>query len=637
MVVRGFLGHQSGYWSDECTSHIDAQPCPADHIQHRSFDKTHSSIAHSLTSRTSFSAYARHTVVLSGAARNTNIVRSDRARDTAHGPEPYGIQMTLSRRSFIHLAAASGAITASPFARSQVERGRFSPSWASLVENYRTPDWFRDAKFGIWAHWSAQCVPETGDWYARLMYLQGTREYDHHVRTYGHPCDVGFMEIENRWKAESWQPEELLALYKRAGARYFVSLANHHDNFDAYNSRHHEWNSTRIGPRRDIVGTWAKLARASGLRFGVSNHSAHSWHWYQPAYGYDAEGARAGQRYDAFRLRKQDGKGKWWEGLDPQNLYSGPNMVMPDGITTIQTANVWHESNDRVWDEKPPANNPAFARKWFLRCQDLIDSYQPDLVYFDNFDLPLGQIGLDIASYYYNASIAWHANLDAVLNIKMVPEERRAGVVEDVERGFRPQIEPLPWQTDTCLGDWHYNRSLFDNHRYKSAATVIHRLCDIVSKNGSLLLSVPLRADGTIDADERRILEDLARWMAGNGEAIFATRPWRAFGEGPTQIVGGMFGEDRNSAFSSRDVRFTCRDGVLFAIVMGYPASGIANITSLGQDSALAPGSIETVKLVSTKESLSFSRKRSGLSVQLPAGLAGEPAVALEVRGAGIG
>ncbi|MGM9489292.1 alpha-L-fucosidase [Ideonella sp. YS5] len=513
----------------------------------------------------------------------------------------------------------------------------FSPTWDSLIDGYRAPEWFRDAKFGIWAHWTAQCVPEMGDWYARNMYLQGNWQYEHHLKTYGHPTKVGFMEMQNRWKAEAWEPEALMDLYVKAGAKYFVALANHHDNFDAYDSKYHAWNSVRIGPKRDIVGTWAKVARAKGLRFGVSNHSAHAWHWFQTAYGYDPEGPLAGQRYDAFRLTKADGKGTWWEGLDPQDLYTGRNMVMPDGITTVRTANEWHEQNDRVWDEKAPPQNPAFTRQWFLRCRDLIDSYRPDLLYFDNTGLPLGQAGLDIAAHFYNASMAWHGGkLEAVLNGKLVPPERRAGLVEDVERGGRDGIEPLPWQTDTCIGDWHYNRGVFDSHSYKSAASVIHRLSDIVSKNGNLLLSIPVRGDGSIDADERKILADLAEWMGRNGEAIHGTRPWRVFGEGPTRVAGGMFNENASQAFTAQDFRFTTKGGALYAIALGRPSDGLLRIASLAQDSALAPGAIERVEALGSTDSLPFTRLRKGLEVRLPEGLAHPIAVVLKIRGQGL-
>jgi alpha-L-fucosidase len=371
----------------------------------------------------------------------------------------------LSKRGLLKggagLAIGTGMSLRGGVAAETIAPGPFRADWDSLKAQYQAPDWFRDAKFGIWAHWSAQCVPEAGDWYARNMYMQGQKQYDHHLQHYGHPADVGFMEMNNRWKAENWRPEELLDLYVKAGARYFVSLANHHDNFDNFASRFHDWNSTRIGPKRDIVGTWARAARRRGLKFGVSNHSAHAWHWFQVAYGYDPEGSRAGNRYDAWKLTKYDGKGKWWEGLDPQELYGGAVMPMPDGLKSIKDADTWHTGHDRIWEETPPLANPAFVRQWYLRCKDLIDSYRPDLLYFDNFDLPLGQAGLDMTAHFYNSSIAWHGSLQAVVNAKNLPDDRRAAVVEDVERGFRSEVVPHPWQTDTCIGDWHYNRERF--------------------------------------------------------------------------------------------------------------------------------------------------------------------------------
>ncbi|KQV92847.1 alpha-L-fucosidase [Pelomonas sp. Root1237] len=541
----------------------------------------------------------------------------------------------LSRRSLLQATAATMGGAGLPTA--QAAPAPFKPTWDSLVGGYRAPDWFRDAKFGIWAHWSAQCVPERGDWYARNMYMQGNWQYDHHVKTYGHPTKVGFMEMQNRWKGENWEPEALMDLYVKAGAKYFVSLANHHDNFDAYDSKYHPWNSMRVGPKKDIVGTWAKLARAKGLRFGVSNHSSRAWHWLAPAYGYDPEGPLAGQRYDAFNLTKADGKGTWWEGLDPQDLYTGPNRVMPDGISTVAAVAEWHKRSYYTWKDVEPPNNPAFIRQWFLRCRDLIDSYKPDLVYFDNAHLPLGQAGLDIAAHYYNASMAWHGGkVEAVINAKELSPEMRGGVVEDLERGQRAGIEPLPWQTCTCIGDWHYNRGIFDNHGYKSAASVIHRLADIVSKNGNLLLSIPLRGDGTIDADERKILEGIAAWMGRNGEAIHGTRPWRTFGEGPTKVGGGMFSEGQLKDFTTQDIRFTTKAGALYAIGLAWPTDGVMRIAALAQDSTLAPGVIERVEAVGFTDNLPFTRTPQGLEVRLPESLGGSLAIALKVRGPGL-
>jgi alpha-L-fucosidase len=520
--------------------------------------------------------------------------------------------------------------------------GPFQPTWASLQEHYRVPDWFRDAKFGIWAHWSAQCVPEDGDWYARQMYTEGHKNYAHHLKNYGHPADTGFMEIENFWKAESWQPEKLMELYARAGAKYFVALANHHDNFDAYNSKYHAWNSVNVGPKRDIVGTWAKVARAHGLRFGVSNHSAHAWHWYQTAYGYDAEGPRAGERYDAFRLRKEDGKGKWWEGLDPQDLYTGPNLVIPDGYKTIKEANAWHEQNDRRWNEQPPAQNPKFTDTWFLRAQDLVDQYRPDLVYFDNFDLPLGQAGLDLAAHYYNASRQWHdGRAEAVLNIKGVSPERRGAVIDDIERGVAEGIRPAPWQTDTCIGAWHYDRGVYARDRYKTVPQVVRMLADIVSKNGNLLLSIPVRGDGTIDEKETAFLEGLAKWMDMNGEGIFATRPWVVYGEGPSvteKAEAGHFGgarDVRSKPYTAEDIRFTTKAGVLYAIVMEIPAAEkTVLIKSLATSSPhTGAHKIAGVALLGHAGSIVWSQDEAGLRVRLPDAIPGEHTLTLKISG----
>jgi alpha-L-fucosidase len=431
-------------------------------------------------------------------------------------------------------------------------------------------------------------------------------------------------------------------LYQRAGAKYFVALANHHDNFDAYDSKYHAWNSVNVGAKKDIVGTWARVARKRGLRFGVSNHSAHAWHWFQTAYGYDGEGPLAGVRYDAFTLKKEDGRGKWWDGLDPQDLYTGPNMVIPDGLTSIKAVNDWHEAHDRRWSEDPPANNPAFVDKWFLRCQDLVDKYDPDLLYFDNAGLPLGQTGLDIAAHYYNANIRRHrGNLEAVLNSKGLRESQRGALVEDIERGVAEGIRPAPWQTDTCIGSWHYDRKIFERHGYKTVAQVVRMLVDIVSKNGNLLLSVPVRGDGTIDEDEIAFLEGMAKWMDVNGEAIFATRPWVVYGEGPSVVEkaeAGHFGgarDVRSNPYTAEDVRFTTKGDTLYAVLMEWPAERTVLVTSLAsgtpEKAALLGKEIVSVGLLGSADKVVWSRDAAGLHATLPAARPGHDAFTLKV------
>ena len=224
---------------------------------------------------------------------------------------------------------------------------------------------------------------------------------------------------------------------------------------------------------------------------------------------------------------------------------------------------------------RAPAQNTAYAEKWFLRCQELIDKYQPDLLYFDDTELPLGQAGLDIAAHFYNACSGTDGKLEAVLNAKKLCAGHRAGVVEDIERGVATGIRPDPWQTDTCIGDWHYDRRLFEQHKYKTTGQVVQMLIDIVSKNGNLLLSIPVRGDGTIDEDEVAFLEGLASWMHANGEGIFGTRPWKIYGEGPSvtgPVAQGQFGGARDVRdYTAEDIRFTTKGDTLYAFVMAWP------------------------------------------------------------------
>ena len=555
----------------------------------------------------------------------------------------------LSRRDFIKASAVAAglqaaawrtrAVTTAQSART-IARGPFQPTWESLVQNYRAPEWFRDAKFGIWAHWSAQCVPEQGDWYARRMYQQGDSAYDYHVKTYGHPSKFGFMEIDNLWKAERWEPEKLMALYKRAGAKYFFALANHHDNFDAYDSKHHAWNSVNVGPKKDIVGMWAKITRANGLRFGVSNHSARAWHWFQVAYGYDSEGPNAGVRYDAAQLTKAGGKGKWWEGLDPQELYTGRNIVIPDGITTIKAMKEWRQKNTGEWNENQPPTNPAFTKNWFRRCQDLVDKYHPDVLYFDNTELPLGQAGLDIVAHYYNSNLARNkGKLEAVVNAKLMKPDHVNALVEDIERGVATGIRPQPWQTDTCIGSWHYSRTLAEQNRYKTVGQVVDMLLDIVSKNGNLMLSVPVRGDGTIDEHEVAFLEGMAAWMQTNAEGIFGSRPWKVYGEGPSSVEtpeAGQFAgarDVRSKPYTTEDIRFTTNGDTLYAYLLAPQPATLAVIKSLATNSPHTGGrKIKAVTILGGGE-LEWSQGEQDLSVKLPEKLPSSEAAGLKISG----
>lgn len=537
----------------------------------------------------------------------------------------------ISRRKLLRRSAALAGATVSGAALAH--HGDIPADWETLGSAYAVPDWFRDAKFGFWSHWGVQCVPERGDWYGRQMYIQGNHVYDHHLETYGHPADFGFIEFIGRWRAERWEPASLTEKFRRAGARYVMAMANHHDNLDNFDSAHHRWNTVNLGPKKDIVGIWEKAVREAGLKFGVSNHSSHAWHWWQTAYAYDPEGARRRERYDAFGLTTADGAGKFWDGYDPQQFYTGPSMVAPDGIDSVEAMQQWHWDHDGQWLEMIPPGNEAFAAKWLLRQMDLVEKYDPDIVYLDNYRLPFGQYGLDAVAHYYNRRRARHGGLDAVLTAKRLGAYQREAIVEDVERGFIEDISPVPWQTSTCIGQWHYDRPLYERHGYKSAKSVIQRLADVVSKNGNLLLSIPQRGDGSIDPDEEAILDRLAAWIAINGEAIYGTRPWRRYGEGPARTPSGHMAEGEADAFTARDIRFTAKGGALHAIFLEWP-EGEGRIEALGAR-ALPEARIERVTMLDGRP-LDHRRTGDALAVALPPPGDGAFVPAIRIAGAGL-
>lgn len=498
-----------------------------------------------------------------------------------------------------------------------IANGPFKPDWESLGK-YKVPEWFRDAKFGIWAHWGPQCEPERGDWYARGMYQEGTDQYEYHYKKYGHPSKFGFKDVINVWKAEKWNPEELVALYKRAGAKYFMALANHHDNFDLYDSSHQPWNSTKLGPKKDLIAGWAKAAKNNGLIFGVSVHAAHAWSWYETAQRSDKSGPLRGVPYDG-RIEKKEGVGKWWNGYDPQvDLYAQNHPLSKNSLDNGTIHKQWNWGNGVT----PPSD--AYCEKFYKRTIELIDKYNPELVYFDDTVLPFHPIndkGLRIAAHLYNKTIKDKGELTGVVTGKILDEQQRKCMIWDIERGQSNEIEPIPWQTDTCIGSWHYDRRLYDNDRYKSAKTVIHILVDVVSKNGNLMLNIPVRGDGTIDEKERAIVESIGEWMNINSEGIYSTRPWITFGEGPAiesaaPLSAQGFNEGKGKPLGAQDFRFTCKGTTLYAFMLGWPTDGTALIKKLAKGSKV--GQVKSVKLLGAESNIQFEQIESGLKIELP-------------------
>ena len=492
-----------------------------------------------------------------------------------------------------------------------MQTGTYEPTWESLM-GHQTPEWFRDAKFGIWAHWGPQCVEGTGDWMARSMYMEGSREYRYHVEHYGHPSEVGFKDILPLFKAENWDPDKLVERYKRAGAKYFFVLGNHHDNFDLWDSKYQPWNSVRMGPERDILDGWARAAKKHGLPLGISFHADHAWTWYEPAQRYDLNGQKAGVYYDGH-LTAADGKGKWWEGLDPQMLYRQNHP--------LSERSWWNGAIHGQWDWSSGAAQPSadFVTNFYDRTLDAINRYQPDIIYFDVTTLPFYRVsdcGLKIAAHFYNS------NPKGVMTCKILDEEQRKAITWDVERGAPNFIVPEPWQTCNCIGGWHYSTSIYENNRYKSAATVVRQLVDIVSKNGNLLLSVPLRSDGTYDEKEAVILDDLEAWMTVNGESIFGTRPWNIFGEGPVAekniaINAQGFNDGEYSSMNAADIRFNQTKRYLYVTAMGWPEDGRLVIKSLAKGNPYFRRAISNVRLLGYGD-IRARQTEEGLVVELP-------------------
>ncbi len=492
----------------------------------------------------------------------------------------------------------------------KMQTGRFEPTWQSL-EQHETPEWFRNAKFGIWAHWGAQCVEGSGDWMAREMYIEGSHKYKFHREHYGHPSEFGYKDILPLFKAERWQPDSLVARYKRCGAQYFFVLGNHHDNFDLWDSKYQPWNSKNIGPKRDILGEWAAAAKKYGLPLGISFHADHAWTWFEPSQRYDLEGEMAGVYYDG-NLRKEDGKGKWWEGLDPQMLYQQNHPMSKGSWDNGAIHGQWDWSHGAC----PPSQE--FVDNFFNRTIDAINRYNPDLIYFDVTVLPfypLSDCGLKIATHLYNK------NPRGVVFGKILNEEQKKALTWDVERGAPNQMVERPWQTCNCIGDWHYNTDTY-NRGYRSATNMVKQLVDIVSKNGNLLLNIPLRADGTYDDKAARFLDELEAWMTQNGESIFGTRPWVKFGEGPVaekdiKINSQGFNEGQYNNMDHRDIRFNQTEKHLYVTAMGWPEDGKLFIKSLAKGNPDFKKPISSVLLLGHGK-LKARQTKEGLEVQLP-------------------
>jgi len=446
--------------------------------------------------------------------------------------------------------------------------GPFKPVWESL-ENYEVPQWYQDAKFGIFIHWGVYSVPAFGnEWYPRNMYKQGTREFEHHVKTYGSQKNFGYKDFIPMFTAEKFDPDKWADLFLKSGAKFVVPVAEHHDGFAMYDCSYTGWSSVNMGPKRDIIGELANAVRKRYLVFGVSYHRAEHWWFFHEGMKFDSDVRDS--RYIDFYGPAQ------------------PETTQP---------------------------NEEFLEDWFSRLCELVDKYHPQVVWFDWWiEQPAFEPYLRrFAAYYYNRGFQW--NRGVAINYKNQAFPRKAAVF-DVERGLLEDIDPYFWQTDTSISknSWGYIK----DHDYKTADWIICDLVDIVSKNGALLLNIGPKPDGTIPEQEEEILLEIGQWLLVNGEAIYGTRPWKVYGEGPTKVIPGSFADTRRSKFTGRDIRFTVKGNDLYGIVLGRSEKDEIVIQSLSPDLRLFNRDITGVKVLGVDENVQWIRDESGLRVKMP-------------------
>ena len=458
-------------------------------------------------------------------------------------------------------------------------QGPFQPDWESL-QRYEVPDWYKDAKFGIFIHWGVYSVPAfSNEWYPRNMYEPGSDAYKHHIATYGPQDKFGYKDFVPMFKAERYDPAAWAELFKKAGAKYVVPVAEHHDGFAMYDSGLSDWTAAKMGPHRDVIGDLAKAVRAEGLHFGVSSHRVE--HDFFMGAGRKIQSDVNDPQYAAFYGPAQTGVIQWGT---------------PVGNDFTYVSSAW--TND-----------------WLARSAELVQKYHPDIVYFDWW---IGQASIRpnlarFAAFYYNSSRKYGDHV-GVINYKDYAMQEHSAVL-DIERGQLGEIRPLPWQTDTSVSNksWGYIK----DDTFKSPEFVLDQLIDIVSKNGNLLLNIGPRSDGTIPEPVQRVLLDVGAWLTINGDAIYGTRPWRVYGEGPTKVASGSFHDSEIANYTAEDFRFTTKADVLYAIGLAWPTNGEAVIHSLAQTAGGEP--VQSVALIGSDAKLRFEQRADGLHLQLPA------------------
>jgi alpha-L-fucosidase len=521
--------------------------------------------------------------------------------------------------------------------------GPYGPTWESIEENYPgEPAWLREAKFGIWVHFGPQASGESGDWYARRLYSQGRTANTNHLKKYGHPSEAGYREVLRDWNPDKLDPAALTKIYQDAGARFLIIQGVHHDNFDLWNSNYHPWNSVNLGPGRDLVGEWAEACRDKGLRFGITFQHEYTWWWWQTAFGSDTVGDMKGVPYDGI-LTIEDGKGRWWEGLDPRLLY-GINLREYKGVADAANSN-WSRPPDGIYINHIPYSK-WYTTQWALRIMDAIEQYDPDFIYTDGTDqqpFSGSSTGTGIKadamqrviSYYYNRTLERRGQVNTLSVVKF--RHKTNGTITTEEFGIPADIKDQePWIAEVPVGDWYYAPGFT-----YSSDMMIRYVIEAIARDGNAAVCISILPDGSLDEGSTKMLEEVGAWMSRNGEAVYGSHSWTIPGEGEIiegklkKLPGGKLGSRHaNFKFDSRDFRFTIgKNGSLYAFCMTVPPPGtLLKIKSLGTDEEYRDQPVSTVKLLGYNGEPQWKQEAGGLAITCPPEMPFATSIVFEIK-----
>lgn len=521
--------------------------------------------------------------------------------------------------------------------------GPYEPTWESIEKNYPgEPEWLREAKFGIWVHFGPQSAGESGDWYARNLYKSGKRAYQNHQKKYGHPSEVGYKEVLKDWNPSKLNPSKLTKIYRDAGARYLMIQGVHHDNYDLWNSQYQPWNTVNIGPKRDLIGEWAKACRADNMRFGVTFHHEYSWWWWQTAFGSDSTGEKKGIPYDG-NLTLADGKGKWWEGYDPKMLY-GIDLREYKGVNA-KAHNDWSPAPAGIFSGHLDYAK-WYATNWALRMMDVVKNYDPDFIYTDGtvqgpFTGNGTGTGLKsdamqhVMADFYNRTLQNRGQVNTFSIVKF--RHKTNGTVNTEEHGIPANIKTdQPWIAEAPVGDWFYAPGFT-----YSSDMMIRYIVEAIARDGNAAICVSMLPDGSLDEGSLKMLKSVGEWMRRNGEAVYGSRAWKIPGEGEQvngklkMLPGGALNRKHAEfKFDTQDFRFTVgKDKSLYTFCMTVPAPNeILKVKALSTTSAHLEKPIQKVTLLGYKGKLKWKQEADGLVITCPTKMPYQTSVVFKVE-----